>query len=231
MRSALLICGILAALVYIAADVTGSLLYPNYSFNDQAVSELFAIGAPTSNLIVPLFTCSSALLAVFSFGVGWSAGSSRPLRLMALAILLCALDGLLLWNFFPMHMRGAARTFTDTMHLILAANPFVIMSLVCGIIAFRSSFRFYTSMTLVVLLVPAIFAFQYAPAVDADLPTPGIGLAERVAQYAYQLWQVSLALTLIRLPGRSLPRGTDLAASGEKWRHRESQIDTPDAVP
>jgi hypothetical protein len=43
-----------------------------------------------------------------------------------------ALNGLVLWNFFPMHMRGTTRTLTDTMHLTLASNPAVPLSLVVG---------------------------------------------------------------------------------------------------
>jgi hypothetical protein len=37
----------LAPLVYIVTDVIAGLRYPDYSFTAQAVSELFAIGAPT----------------------------------------------------------------------------------------------------------------------------------------------------------------------------------------
>lgn len=55
-------CGIGAAVVYVATDLIAAAIYPGYSFSDQAVSELFSIGAPTSTLVVPLFSLSSALL-------------------------------------------------------------------------------------------------------------------------------------------------------------------------
>ena len=200
MRNILLACGILAAPIYIASDVAAGMMYPDYSFIDQYVSELFAIGAPTSRLVIWLFTLSSVLLAAFAFGVWGSAGNSRSLRLMAMAILAGALIGLVLWNFFPMHMRGAGRTFTDTMHLILATNPFVLLSLLFAIAAFRNGFRFYTLATVFVILVPAIFAFRYAPQIDTGQATPGLGLAERIGQYSYQLWQVTLAAILMRMP-------------------------------
>ena len=60
-RKALLICGILSPLVYVGTDILAGTLYAGYSFTSQAISELFAIGAPTSSLMVPLFTLSSVL--------------------------------------------------------------------------------------------------------------------------------------------------------------------------
>jgi hypothetical protein len=131
-------------------------------------------------------------------GVWISSNDSQLLRLVALTMVGSALNAIVLWNFFPMHMRGAERTFTDTMHLILAANPFVLLGIVFCIAAFRNWFRPYSAVTVVILLAPAIFAFSYAGSIDANQPTPGLGLAERAAQYAYQVWQVTLVLVLFR---------------------------------
>lgn len=198
LRSALLICGIAAAVAYVATDITCSVLYPGYSFTDQAVSELFAIGAPTARVVAPLFTLSSLLLGAFAIGVWLSAGGNTLLRLAAAMFAGSALVGALLWNLFPMHMRGAEPSFTDTMHLLLATNPFVLLSIVLCLAAVRGPFRIYTAATIVILVIPAIFAFRYAPDLKANLPTPGLGLAERVAQYGYELWQASLAMVLLR---------------------------------
>ena len=198
MRPALLMCGIMAALCYVATDIAGAFLYSGYSFADQAVSELFAIGAPTSRIVVPLFTLSSLLLLAFALGVWLSSGHSRLLRLIAAMFAGSALIGVALWNFFPMHMRGAEPTFTDTMHLILATNPFVLLSIALAVAAFRGRFRVYTVATIVILLLPAGFAFQYAPEVQANQPTPGLGLGERIGQYGYAVWQSVLAIVLLR---------------------------------
>jgi hypothetical membrane protein len=216
-RKILLLCGIAAPFVYVGADLLAGLVYPGYSFADQAVSELFAIGAPTSRIVIPLFTLGSLLLIVFAIGVwqsadvsvvyesdgkGWgtreSARMSRMLRLLALMFLGSALNGLVLWNFFPMHMRGAERTFTDTMHLVLAANPFVLLSIIFAIAAFRSWFRGYSIATIVLLFIPAVVAFSLAPRLDANQPTPWLGLAERFSQYIYDVWQLVLAAHLLR---------------------------------
>jgi hypothetical protein len=197
-KEVLLPCGVAASLVYVATDILAAAVYLGFSFSDQAVSELFAIGAPTSRLVVPLFSLSSALLLGFAVGIAASSEEDRALRLMALMFAGSAMVAIVLWNFFPMHMRGAERTFTDTMHLILASNPFVWVTLVIGVVAFRNWFRWFSIAALIILVLLALFAFHYAPALDAGQPTPGLGITERLAQYAYQEWQAGLALMLFR---------------------------------
>jgi hypothetical protein len=204
LRRALLICGISAGLLYVATDITASILYPGYSFTDQAVSELFAIGTQTAYIVVPLFSVYSLVLVAFSRGIWLSSAQNRSLRFMATMFTGSALVGLLLWNLFPMHMRGAERSLTDTMHLILATNPFVLLTLAFGVAAFRDWFRWYTAATILMLLLPAVFAFLYVPEMQASLPTPGLGLGERAAQYAYQIWQATLATVLLRKPQSGL---------------------------
>jgi len=195
----LLACGILSPVLYDGTDILASMAYPGYSYRDQAVSELFAIGAPTSALVVPLFTLSSIALILFAAGVWWSsARRARAVRVLALMTLASAIVGLLIWNAFPMHMRGAERTLTDTMHLVLAANPFVLLAICAAAVALPGRFRVYSIVTLVLLVVPAIFAFRLAPLVDANAPTPWLGISERFAQYETGVWQVVLAVVLFR---------------------------------
>ncbi|GAA0851709.1 hypothetical protein GCM10009113_36300 [Marinobacter szutsaonensis] len=138
------------------------------------------------------------LLFAFAVGVWRTAGARRLVRVLALMFAGSAVVGLLIWNVFPMHMRGAERTFTDTMHLILATNPFVLLSLILAIAAFRGGLRIYSAVTVIIMLVPAIAAFSYAPALDLNQPTPWLGATERLAQYSYMAWQVVLAIVLLR---------------------------------
>jgi Protein of unknown function (DUF998) len=191
------LCGVLAPAVYIATDIAACARDRSFSYVDQAVSELFAISSPTSRLVVPLFTLSSALLLAFALGL-WSFATRRVVRLLGGALALSALDALLLWNLFPMHVRGAARSSTDTMHLVFAANPFVVISLILGALAVAKWFRAYSIATTVVVTVLATFGFSYASAIATGGPTPWMGLTERIAQYAYGAWQGLLAVVLVR---------------------------------
>lgn len=200
LKKVLLICGILSPLIFVGTDLLAGTLYAGYSFASQAISELFAIGAPTSGLVVPLFTVSSVLLVAFAPGVWSSAGRNRALRAMALMIAGNAVNGFVLWNFFPLHMRGAEATFTDSMHVTLAGVGviFVLLALGFGSAAYRNWFRFYSIGTILALLFTGIVTFSYAPEVEADLPTPWLGLAERISTYVYDLWLVVLAIVLLR---------------------------------
>jgi hypothetical protein len=198
----LLICGIVAPLLFVGTDIIAGTLYADYSFTDQAVSELFAIGAPTSLLVVPLFTVYSVLLVAFAFGIWMSAaaaGRNRALRVLALMMIVNAVNGLVLWNFFPMHMRGAEMTFTDTMHVTLAGVGalFGVLTVGLGVASFRNWFRFYSIGTILILLVPGILAFLYVPEVGGNQPTPWLGLTERISIYGNTVWQLVLAIVLL----------------------------------
>jgi hypothetical membrane protein len=51
---ALLICGILSPVLYAISDVLAGLQWEDYSFRDQTISELGAIGAPSRPLFAVL---------------------------------------------------------------------------------------------------------------------------------------------------------------------------------
>jgi hypothetical protein len=205
MRRWLLRCGVAGALLYPLADIIATMRYPGFSYRDQAVSELFAIGAPTAALVVRLFSVSSTLLLLFAIGIWWSAAGRSRVRALAVMMALNAIDALLLWNFFPMHMRGDPPTFTDRMHGLLAIDPFLLAAVGLGALAFRGWFRVYTVTTLVVTFVLAIIGFSYVSAVIANQPTPWMGAIERAAQYATNLWYTVLAGVLLRPPGATPP--------------------------
>ena len=193
----LLICGIAGAFLYPLTDIIAGNLYKGYSFNEQTVSELFAIGAPTSQLVVILFTISSLLFLAFALGIWLLSGGKRILRALALMIFGNAVNSLVLWNFFPMHMRGIQPTFTDTMHGILAINPFVLVSLILGAVYFKNWFRYYSIAIILLLIIMVVFAVPKALLVYDNQPTPGLGIMERTSQYGHQLWHAILAVVLL----------------------------------
>ena len=203
LRRSLLLCGIAGAIIYPVSDIIASARYPGFSYRDQAVSELFAIGAPTSALVVPLFTLSSALLFLFAIGIWMSADGQRWVRLIAVMMALNAVDALVLWNFFPMHMRGSEPGFTDLMHGLLAIDPFLLAAIVLAAVAFRGPFRVYTIATIVFTLGLATFSLSYISAVVANRPTPWMGALERASQYAMNLWYAVLAVVLVRRSRRT----------------------------
>jgi hypothetical protein len=197
-RLALLISGFLSAIIYPLTDIIAGNMYTGYSFNEQAVSELFAIGSPVAAFVVSLFSISSILLIAFAAGVFIISNKRRLWRFLSLMLLGNAINSLILWNFFPMHMRNAQPTFTDSMHTILAINPFVLISIVSGVFLYKSWFRYYSLFTILILFIPAFVSFSYIPLLLSHQPTPWMGFTERVAQYGHLSWLAVLSIYIFK---------------------------------
>jgi hypothetical protein len=92
---------------------------------------------------------------------------------------------------------------------VVAVNPFVLLTVIFGVAAFRNGFvRFYSMATILIMLVPAVLSFSYVDSLRVNQPTPWLGLAERISQYGNLLWQFALAFLLLR----RTPLGTDSTA-------------------
>jgi hypothetical protein len=90
--------------------------WEGYSSAAQTVSELSAIGSPTRPLWVLLAIPYTLLVVAFGCGVLASARHNRALRNAGLVIVAYGATGFV-WPFAPMHLREAAFTLTDAMHM------------------------------------------------------------------------------------------------------------------
>jgi hypothetical protein len=148
-------------------------------------------------------------------------GRIRALRIAGGLILAYGSLGIL-WPFAPMHLRetlaAGGGTLSDTMHLVLASATVLLMLLAIGSLRprhsepgsactpsrpWRSSRRF------------GALTFLDAPRIAANLPTPWIGVWERINIGVFLLWVVVLATTLLRVRttrGRDRVRRDPLAA-------------------
>jgi hypothetical protein len=87
MRRGLLLCGVISPLLYAVADTLAGLRWEGYSFRDQTISELGAIGAPSRPLFATLLVLVYLLFTAFGVGVWKSAQNRHGLR-MAGALLI-----------------------------------------------------------------------------------------------------------------------------------------------
>lgn len=198
-QKALLLCGVLSSLLYVTTDILGGMQYEGYSFTSRAISELGAIGAPSKPLLDVLMLVYAVLLFAFGAGVWRSAGQKRALRVVAGLLLGIAVNGFV-WSFFPMHMRGAEPTFTDTMHVLHAGVASVLILVAMGFVAvaFGKGFRLYSIATILMLVVTGFLLSLDAQRMQANLPTPWVGVTERINVYGYLLWVAVLAVILLR---------------------------------
>lgn len=199
-RTLLLICGILAALLNVGTDILAGVLWPGYSFIAQSASELSALGAPTRPFVVLLELMYDVLMITFGVGVWRSAGRNRALRVTACLVIGNVAITVVASAFFPMRL-GASAT---TPGVILGAVSVLcfLLAMGFGAAAFRNWFRFYSIGTLLAYLILAIMRIWVSPQTGEVAPTSLVGIQERTMIYSYMLWVVLLAIVLLRMKER-----------------------------
>lgn len=201
----LLVCGILSSLLY-GAMIT-LIRYQGYNPISQVASELTAIGAPTRPLWMVLGPVYDLLVVAFGVGVWMSAGGKRALRVVGgLFVAFGALGGIA-WPFAAMHQRevlaAGGGTWSDTLHVILGVMTvlFMLVAIGFGAAAFGKPFRLYSIVTILILFVFGALTGLDSPRLQANLPTPWIGLWERINIMGFLLWVAVLAVAVIRARG------------------------------
>ena len=91
-------------------------------------------------------------------------------------------------------------TLSDTLHRVLGGVTVFLMFLTIrfGATAFGRPFRLYSIATIVVLLTFGLLTFIEAPWLETGLPTPWIGLWERICISVFLLWLVVVAVVVLR---------------------------------
>jgi len=195
-----LACGLISAVLYASMLVFIPLAWSGYSSASQTVSELSAVDAPTRTLWVPLGIAWALLYGAFGWAVWKSADSSRGLRITGASILVAAVAGIF-WP--PMHLRevlaAGGATLTDTLHIAwtVANGMLTLLAMGFAAAALGRRFRIYSIATMVILLAAGAVTSMDAPKLQANFPTPWMGVWERVNIVAWLLWVAVLSATLL----------------------------------
>ena len=217
-----LLCGILSSLLYVAMNVLVPMQWEGYSSASQTVSELSAIGAPTRPLWVVLGMVYILLFAAFGLGVWQSAGGNRRLRVLGgLILAYCVVN--LYWP--PMHLRGIEPSLTDTLHIVWSIVAVLLMMLMMGFgaAALGTRFRVYTIATMGILVAFGLVTGKDGPRIAANLPTPWVGVWERILIAVFLLWVMVLAIRLLRTEPTANPfLGSESRASRGLPSHRKA---------
>jgi hypothetical protein len=218
LRRALLSCGIVSSVLYVATDVLAARRFPGYRYTDYSISEEIAVEAPTRRLWVWLGIPDSVLVTALGMGVWASAGRKRRAgRITGVALVgysAASMAGLFLAPLLaprgvpapePEGTRRARR------HMLATAviNLLLLLAMGFGATVRGKWFRAYTYATMTTLLVFGSLAGVYVPRLASDRPTPGLGVVERVNVYATMLWLATLPITLWGDQRPSASRGTD----------------------
>jgi len=199
----LMLCGMLAPVVYVIAVIIGGILRPGYSHRSRFVSELIEAGAPNKSLLNPLFALYNLLTIAFGIGLftrvramskneGKVSGSPGALLLVAEGIF-----GFLI-VFFPQDPRGAPVTSTGKIHIALAGLSSLTTILTIFLMGFWfrtiSRWRGYSIYSFISGIV--VFISGGLAAYTGATLSPILGLMERITIGGYLQWLFVVALKL-----------------------------------
>src|SRR5215203_5733951 len=206
-RKILLGCGIVSSVWYVITDVIATLRYPGYRYTEQEFSELLAVGSPVRPLMIALNGIPYGLLvAAFAVGVWQTAGQKRAGRITAAMLVAYALTGMVTGVFFPMDRREVLATGERTLHNAIHGPGTAVMSLFFVLaVGFGATlqgrrFRYYSYATIAIVAAFGVLTSLQIGKMEANQPTPWMGIYERISIYAIMLWVAVLAIGLLRAP-------------------------------
>ena len=206
-------------MVYLVADISASLRYEGYSYVDQTLSELSAVGAPTRTLWVSLAIVYHVLMAACGIGIWKAADGKRRLQVVAVCVVMVGLLGIV-WPFAPTHQReilaSGQFTLSDTLHVILVTvdSLLFVIAAAFGTGALGKPFKRYSIITIVIVVIAGVIAGGESSRIQAGDPTPWLGIWERLAVYGSLLWNSVLAITLWRREARLQEADRDSVTPG-----------------
>ncbi|HKU02088.1 MAG TPA: DUF998 domain-containing protein [Arthrobacter sp.] len=190
LRTTLLAAGPLSSLLYVVfTDGIAAAQWAGYRRSEQMVSELFAVGSPGYQVLVPFTWLYTVLFTAFGLGAWNSVRGNRALRTGA---------GLLtaygLWNIagalFPLRLGDDS---SIPLHIVATNVQLALMvAAMCFMAAgFHGGMRAYSIVSLAVSALMGMVAFMAAPG-----PNPILGIGERISIGAFLLWVAVLAAVL-----------------------------------
>jgi len=191
--------GILAPLVYLAADRIAGRLLKGYSFAAQSMSELSAAGSPTRALVVPLNAAAAGLMIAFGIGVWRAAGPAVLPRVVAGLVIGNAAASLFSTLFFP-NTFGVRPVFASPGVLIMFFSVlFSVLACIFGAAAYSGWLRVFSiALPAAFILLAAVRLATAAPGTSESM----IGSQERTMAYAFYAWIIALAVYLLALASK-----------------------------
>ena len=144
------------------------------------------------------------LVAAFAVGVWTSATPKRAARITGAMLLGYAAFGMAGGVFFPMRPREALAagegTLRNAMHPpgTIVMSLFIVLAMVFGSTLLGKRFRYYSYGTILTLIVFGVLTSLQVGQMEANQPTPWMGVEERINIYATMLWVAVLAIGLLR---------------------------------
>ena len=82
--------------------------------------------------------------------------------------------------------------------MTLVSVIFLLLAVGFGSRLLGEGFRYYSYATIAILVVFGVLSGQRGGRAEANLPTPWLGLEQRINAYTFMLWMAVLAIGLLR---------------------------------
>lgn len=143
------------------------------------------------------------LMVLFGVGVWVAAGRRRALRIAAALITAYGVVGFAA-PLTPMHTREYLAAYgpalTERLHLVATGVAVLLLFAAIGFAAagFGMAFRAYSFITVLASVTLGAWASTMAPQLEANLPTPWMGVLERASMAVMMAWVVVFAIAMLR---------------------------------
>ena len=197
-RRALLVCGIVAAVLRVGTDIVVGSRWEGYSYASQSISELGAFGSPTRTLLVPFEILHACLMAAFAFGVWQSAHGGRAVRAIAVLLAASAIISLGVLLFLPMTIGESGVASAGAVHVVLMACGVMcfLLAMAFGAAGFRNWFRWLSIGVLAAYVLLTVLGAVVLPRILSSPGGASVGIQERTMVSGYLVWVVMLATAL-----------------------------------
>ena len=198
----LLICGILAPLLYVGGDILAAMWYPGYSYINQTISQLSAIWAPTRPFEIALYAVVYAFVLAFGIGVWASAGRKPSLRVTGMLLVALGVKALVDLQFPSLAMQLSGGLVAQIPHIIdISVGVLLVMLFIgFGAAAHGKGFRLYSIATILIMFVFGVLTPMQHP--NTQWSAPWMGVLERVCYYSWLLWILVFAVVRFRVVGK-----------------------------
>jgi len=188
--------GVLGIVCYFCHVIIGGLLYDNYDPISQAISDLTAKGSP-SLIVARVFTAiyGICMIAFFTaFYLFFCKKINRVFSLGTMFLLIMQTVSFVGYTAFPLSEAGFARTFQDTMHLIVTIV--VVITSITALILLAIGFFRAKHKRLGIGAIVTLFCMMFGSILLGAVPQV-MGIGERLNIYALHIYFGILAVWLI----------------------------------
>ena len=201
LRVILLSCGIIAAILYGAADLLLGLTIPDYNFAIQSASVLNASGTSTRTMMVITNFFAGTLLLAFSVGIWMTSNQIWTLKFVAIFISANAIFSIIASTFFPIHLDQPMNSSANKINVILMfiSVLFYLMAIITGFIANQNWFR-YVSLGIILLYLVLFIIGNVLGRSQLKFfgeHGPIVGIQERTMIYTWLIWLILQAVVLM----------------------------------